>query len=91
MQQHFVLYSGMHTGPAVDNPTYTECQGTSKNQTADDESDSAFEREFENPLFSDETIEVDHTDSINNVAVSSPVYSECQGISENLTINDDSR
>ena len=49
----------MHAGSAVDNPTYIKCQGTSKNSTASDDG-SDFEREFGNPLFSDEATEVDH-------------------------------
>ena len=50
----------MHAGSAVDNPTYVECQGTSKNSLTASDDGSDFEREFDNPLFSDETTEVDH-------------------------------
>ena len=55
-QWHDIVHAG---SAGVDNPTYIECQQTSRNSTASDDG-SDFQREFDNPLFSDETTEVDH-------------------------------
>lgn len=54
----------MHAGSALDNSTYDECQGTvTHNLTINDDSD--FGKEFENPIYSDETIEAGHNSASN--------------------------
>ena len=72
----------------MDNPTYDECQGvpTLNNMTINHE----FEKEFENPIYSDETIETGHnsasktTSQLQNTSHYEGVYFESTTVNEIL-------
>ena len=80
----------MHVGFGMDNPTYDKCQGTPtlNNMTIN----HGLEREFENPIYSDEIIETGHninsasktTSQLQNTSHYEGVYFESTTVNETL-------